>query len=171
MLNYRSKRELSSRRRQYGNSKCLVSCAERICVRGDAYLICSNAELAKARFLLSSTAAPVSTKNYWNATQDTTKDAGMRVTSQLRGLNLCRFLLEVVHILLPLARLMPNVTSGWNTGDGNGSYGPSTIQTQFCDAVAILLGCSFRGLQVGSYHCFVLHMRKIALLRLGEATL
>ncbi|KAL8443255.1 hypothetical protein Emag_005980 [Eimeria magna] len=101
--------------------------------RGDAYLICSPATLPKVEKLLSSVcAAEVS-----GAAECASEGGdGGAVTSCLRGHRLCRFVLEAVHVLLPLLLRPVQMTS---------TRGPPG--KAFFDVVAIVLQCTLRGHQ------------------------
>ncbi|KAL8450751.1 hypothetical protein Emed_002389 [Eimeria media] len=101
--------------------------------RGDAYLICSPATLPKVETLLSSVcAADVSGA----AGCGGEGGDGGAVTSCLRGHRLCRFVLETVHVLLPLL-LRP--------AQMNAAGGPSG--RAFFDVAAIAMQCTLRGHQ------------------------
>ncbi|KAL8273648.1 hypothetical protein Esti_002470 [Eimeria stiedai] len=101
--------------------------------RGDAYLICSPATLPKVETLLSSVCA-ADTSGAAGCAGDGSN--GGAVTSCLRGQRLCRFVLEAVHVLLPLLLRPAQMTSTW-TPAGSG----------FFDVAAIVLQCTLRGHQ------------------------
>ncbi|KAL8436442.1 hypothetical protein ACSSS7_001734 [Eimeria intestinalis] len=101
--------------------------------RGDAYLICSPATLPKVETLLSSVCAADTSGAAECAGEG---GDGGAVTSCLRGQRLCRFVLEAVHVLLPLLLRPAQITS---TGAPRGRA--------FFDVAAIVLQCTLRGHQ------------------------
>ncbi|KAL8425333.1 hypothetical protein Efla_001715 [Eimeria flavescens] len=101
--------------------------------RGDAYLMCTPATLPKVQTLLSAVCAADSAKA--SPSRVAMADADSVVTSRLKGQRLCRFILEAVHILLPLLR--PARVDSAKTRIG-----------AFFDVAAILLRCTLRGQQL-----------------------
>ncbi|CDJ26857.1 DNA polymerase theta, putative [Eimeria mitis] len=98
--------------------------------RGDAYLICSPANLPHVRNLLMAVAAadPSGSGGSHSSPGDT------ETSSHLRGQHLCRFFLEAVHVLLPLLRNSRETSCRLRS-------------SAFVDVVAIMLYCTLRGRQ------------------------
>lgn len=94
--------------------------------------MCSPSVLPKVRTLLSAVSAADSYKHGGRADE---RDNSGAVVSCLRGQRLSRFILEAVHVMLPLLRHPIGAT-------------PTAARAGFIDIAAILLHFTLRGHQV-----------------------
>ncbi|OEH79324.1 DNA polymerase [Cyclospora cayetanensis] len=100
--------------------------------RGEAYIICSADTLPHVQDLVKTVAAAASPER---SSSTGTKGSVAAGVSALKGQHLCRFLLETVHVLLPLLR------RGWE------GFSRNTDGGAFGDIAAVLLQCTLRSRQ------------------------
>ncbi|XP_026191087.1 uncharacterized protein LOC34624129 [Cyclospora cayetanensis] len=100
--------------------------------RGEAYIICSADTLPHVQDLVKTVAAAASPER---SSSTGTKGSVAAGVSALKGQHLCRFLLETVHVLLPLLR---RGREGFSRNTDGGAFG---------DIAAVLLQCTLRSRQ------------------------